>query len=494
MGNLGLRVSRARNLTKQAPDAEPGKRLHRTTLGATTMTNATVPTAPDVADVASDKLKAINSSMQEKADWKTALRRFVLRRKYVSQRRMLNRISDSIEVILAMLHDLEQNKDDKPTASKDNKLLERIRDHLQLLPGMEQGKEHDKEHDKEQNKKRGKQQDKKLGDIDSSIVCEIESKLKIDALYLAQQTQADGYIYNRLRYEHNLINKREKLRTTHAHPSDVDLPSEELNTAWDLFRPQHELNRFVNVYQHGLKQHGSSPPKQHGSGAHKEEVWRDYAVPALRDVYLSRQEHNRYTATRARIRSFYYSILGLCLVALVGIFILADYLWQSDDPNRHYYLIVISAGAVGSVSGVILRFRDLNRITEFRNTASMLFAQTCVGATAALVFFLILRAGWIEVAFLSEGWSLRDVPPGATDVVQNAAGTEQTGARATQSATDAAQTGTDASRNTTNRALLLAEVILVAFFVGLSSETIFLRLVERVEGLMGQGGFQSPAP
>jgi hypothetical protein len=93
-----------------------------------------------------------------------------------------------------------------------------------------------------------------VSSMTSTDICEIKNRLKVDALEVARIVRADSYIYNRLNYENNLILKRNELQSKQISVAEVALPSEELNTAWDLFLPSAELDELLSKYKVGMRE------------------------------------------------------------------------------------------------------------------------------------------------------------------------------------------------------------------------------------------------
>ena len=156
-----------------------------------------------------------------------------------------------------------------------------------------------------------------------------------------------------------------------------------------------------------------------------------------------------------KLRARYHVTISLILVALlcilVGVisfpFSLADQAGAQFNPTTEaiphlrYYILIALSGALGGMFSIVLKFRSFRRITEMRATASVLISQACIGATTATIFALVLELGLFGPSVLRD-W--RTLPA------------EQA----------------------------VPSVVLVSFFVGLI-EGVFLRLVERMEGILG---------
>jgi hypothetical protein len=345
-------------------------------------------------------------------------------------------------------------------------MLTQLRDHLNLIP------------------------DGNIERMTSRIAMEIKNRIKVDVLHIATETHNDIYLCTCLAREKNLALKREQEKLT---PGTVDLPSEELNTTWELFMPATDLDDLIKQLRESTLSGDSwscmanvsdkTDLAQEGAKREHNVSWiRAKASESLEHLYLSRAETIRYRHSKGELRGVYYSMLALSMVTFAFSLIAMsfyEFVQGSIAPEGnilvfdlsggkpyHILITVLLSGAIGSVLALMLRFRGLNRITEFRQAVGMLLAQVCTGSTAALILFLILRSGWIQVGLLDPSWYPAKVGPGTSG----------------------------ASVDIT---LPLAEVVLASFLAGFS-ETLFLNVLERTGSLIGgQPGSvstRSPAP
>lgn len=407
------------------------------------MAGAGTVTREEVAEVCSRFVSGAVAYLQ--TPWYRRLPYYVLKgkRERLSHRRLLFRTVDYLEIVISMLRSDSGRHDGGGNAHR------RVFEHVSTMLGYSRERD--------------------LARLPADCLLEMKNRIKIDALELAHEIGCDTYTYNRLLYEKNLISKRCEIqaRATDSGP-EISWPSEELNTAWDIFIPEGHLDTLLEAYsgaRHKADQEVEQAVAAPCCAPDIPESVREYAFTSLRYVYTSRHENNRYTEARGRLRATYYALIPTLLIILLA---LAHYVIPFDVrvqfttkllvPNL-YHLVAIS-GALGGVLALVLKFRGINRITEMRATYAMLTAQMCVGATTALIFVLVIQAGWVHFSFLSDWW-----------VIEEAAALERQGIA--------------------RRAAV--EATLIAFFVGLL-EGVFLQLVERMEGMLSdKERYQSPA-
>jgi hypothetical protein len=138
---------------------------------------------------------------------------------------------------------------------------------------------------------------------------------------------------------------------------------------------------------------------------------RHKAVVGLRLFYQEHDDCGRYERALAEQRGIClkWISMGMLLLVLTISAPLVMYGIELDDKNAAIdvsrriaaLLVVLSAGTLGSLLALLLQFRDVfHRIGEMRAHWAVLPAQAAVGATLALVLFLIYRTGFIGL----EGW------------------------------------------------------------------------------------------
>jgi len=78
--------------------------------------------------------------------------------------------------------------------------------------------------------------------------------------------------------------------------------------------------------------------------------------------------------------------------------------WLLAAVFKDPLIVTLSAGALGATLSGVIKLRDTNlRIRELRHFGAILVAQFLLGATAALVLYLIVSSKLIQLALLSEG-------------------------------------------------------------------------------------------
>ena len=146
-------------------------------------------------------------------------------------------------------------------------------------------------------------------------------------------------------------------------------------------------------------------------GAVKPPHLRHRAVAGLRLFYQEHDDSGRYERALAEQRGIClkWISMGMLLLVLTISAPLVMYGIELDDKNTAIdvsrriaaLLVILSAGTLGSLMALLLQFRDVfHRIGEMRAHWAVLPAQAAVGATLALVLFLIYRTGFIGL----EGW------------------------------------------------------------------------------------------
>jgi hypothetical protein len=149
-------------------------------------------------------------------------------------------------------------------------------------------------------------------------------------------------------------------------------------------------------------------------GKFKQPHLRHQAVVALRRLYQEHDDCGRYERALAEQRGVCLKrISAVMLFLILGISAaLVMYGIETDDQKSIELLrriaalfVVLCAGTLGSLLALLLKFRDVfRRIYEMTAHWAVLPAQATVGATLALILFLMYRAGFVEL----QGWpSLR---------------------------------------------------------------------------------------
>jgi hypothetical protein len=125
----------------------------------------------------------------------------------------------------------------------------------------------------------------------------------------------------------------------------------------------------------------------------------------------------RHERLMAGLRPTYLVYLGLLIAGLLLALFLAvsrglttgSTSGTTDRPTldiRAELVVVLVAGALGSVLAATLKLRDVVTLGSFRNAVRITYVQPLVGAAFGLVSWLVLTSGMVELAGSANGsWS-----------------------------------------------------------------------------------------
>src|SRR5262249_23523057 len=126
--------------------------------------------------------------------------------------------------------------------------------------------------------------------------------------------------------------------------------------------------------------------------------WRETAIDRLATLYQHRMDWWRHDRTRSQLRERYlYSVSILLLLVLAS----TSGILCRQSAFTPIVAPAMLAGALGSVLSAMYKLRDeILGIRQLRSFMPVLVAQPLLGATAALVVYVVFSSGLIKVANL----------------------------------------------------------------------------------------------
>lgn len=207
--------------------------------------------------------------------------------------------------------------------------------------------------------------------IDVDAAWELADAIKQDLLYVAD----DHYLLMRLEAE------LDRERTT---------PEE----AWSRHFPDIAISTIIDILKPARKP--ESPEPAPDAKPFKKRTARDHAIRRLCYLYDQRAAGGRSQRMLARMRTSYLRRLSIILALFLFAVGAMVYVLTLNPRNLHEFIVTILAGALGSTLAGVYKLRDATAsIWDLRGFDAQFIAMPALGAAAAAVLFIFLRAGLV---------------------------------------------------------------------------------------------------
>jgi hypothetical protein len=136
---------------------------------------------------------------------------------------------------------------------------------------------------------------------------------------------------------------------------------------------------------------------------------KDDIAESLSLLYKVRANRLRHERLMAKLRPVYLGHLGLLIGGLLTFFFLGIIKGNPTDDGAidpwARFVVVATAGALGSVLAATLKLRDIAELNPFRGVAATTWIQPLIGASIGLISWLILASGAVRIGGIdNEAW------------------------------------------------------------------------------------------
>lgn len=144
----------------------------------------------------------------------------------------------------------------------------------------------------------------------------------------------------------------------------------------------------------------------------------NYVAACLSLLYRVRVNRLRHERLMARLRPTYV-MYQIVLITVLVAFLFLCYVKGNPtggdiDPWARF-VVVATAGALGSVLSATIKLRDIAELNPFRGGAATIWIQPLIGASIALISWLILASGAVKIDGIdNEAWLTQTVVAAAS--------------------------------------------------------------------------------
>jgi hypothetical protein len=157
-----------------------------------------------------------------------------------------------------------------------------------------------------------------------------------------------------------------------------------------------------------VTEYDTAPPDSHRSDN------KDYVAGILSLLYKERANRLRHERLMAGLRPTYLKYQIWLIIGLLALFFLAILIGNPTDDGAidlwARFIVVTTAGALGSVLAASLKLRDIADLNPFRGVAATTWIQPVIGASIGLISWLILASGAVRFGEINnQAWQTQAV-------------------------------------------------------------------------------------